>query len=185
MNVPTQKPLFNNTRSNLDLTFRLARESDLLKLEWMGEYAHFRRVLRRTFEEQQNGERFMLVADFNDFPIGQIFLLPGGIRTFNHGYLYSLRVMQPFQGLGIGTALILQAEGMLHDQKLGYAMISVGKDNPDARRLYQKLNYTVYAEDEGRWTYHDQHGRAVTVRESCWMMEKKLLPGSLAQDMIE
>lgn len=185
MNAPTQKPSFSSTQLKLDLTFRLAVETDLPKLEWMGEYAHFRRVIHQTYDEQQNGERFMLVADFNDFPIGQIFLLPGGIRSVHHGYLYSLRVMQPFQGLGIGTALITQAEAMLRDWNLHFAMISVAKDNPGARRLYQKLNYTIYAEREGRWTYHDQHGRLVSVHEPCWMMEKKLLPGSLAGDMIE
>ena len=56
----------------------------------------------------------MLVADCNDFPIGHIFIqLSSGEQHIADGrrraYLYSLRVMDMFQGRGIGTRLIDEA----------------------------------------------------------------------------
>jgi ribosomal protein S18 acetylase RimI-like enzyme len=82
--------------------------------------------------------------------------------------------MAPFQGLGIGTELLRQAEQLIKGHKLHYINIAVAKDNMPARRLYERVGYTIYAEDEGRWSYTDNQGRLVNVHEPCWMMEKLL-----------
>ena len=37
-------------------------EEDLPKLEWYGEYLHFRRVFRRAYDDQLAGRRLMLLA---------------------------------------------------------------------------------------------------------------------------
>jgi ribosomal protein S18 acetylase RimI-like enzyme len=174
-----RKDEFASLPLNLDLTYRLARKEDLPKLEWMGEYAHFRRVFEYTFHEQKSGHRLMLVADVNNFPVGQVFMLvkDSGMLYKGHSrraYLYSLRVMAPFQGLGIGTELLRQAEQLIKTHKLHYINIAVAKDNMPARRLYERVGYTIYAEDEGRWSYTDNQGRLVNVHEPCWMMEKLL-----------
>src|SRR5688500_8031852 len=104
-----------STPLDLQLRFRLATEADLPKLEWMGQYIQFRRVFRYTFEEQQRGTRLMLVADVNNYPVGQIFMILRNVDEWNEerGYFYSLRVMDPFQGLGIGTKLMKEAEALL------------------------------------------------------------------------
>lgn len=146
----------------------------------MGEYSHFRRVFEYTFREQGIGHRLMLVADFNDFPIGQVFMLvkDSGMLYKGHtrrAYLYSLRVMAPFQGLGIGTELLRQAESLVKAHNLRYINIAVAKENVAARRLYERVGYRIYAEDEGRWSYTDNQGRLVNVHEPCWMMEKFLV----------
>ncbi|NJL95561.1 MAG: GNAT family N-acetyltransferase [Anaerolineae bacterium] len=161
-----------------EIVYRLATAADLPKLEWMGEYTHFRRVFQKTFREQQLGERLMLVAEFNDFPIGQIFVLlrDKNSWTRDRGYLYSLRVMRPFQGLGIGTALIRQAEGLLHAQNIRWALIAVAKENNVAKRLYEREGYIIYAEDEGHWSYENHEGEIIHVHEPCWMLEKRLRP---------
>ena len=172
----------------LDISFRVATEDDLPLLEWYGQYAHFRNLFRMTYDGQVRGERLMILADLKDFPIGQIFLLLNQrinmwqMMTTRHGkspeqrgYLYALRVMDHLQGMGIGTRLILEAENILINNGCTWATISVAKENEGALRLYKRLGYDAYMEDEGRWSYIDHHGKTVKVHEPCWMMEKRLI----------
>ncbi|MDZ4763463.1 MAG: GNAT family N-acetyltransferase [Chloroflexota bacterium] len=163
----------------LPVTFRLATKADLPKLEWYGQYAHFRRMFRRTFVEQTRGHRWMLLADCNDYPIGQVFVqLRSGEQHLADGarraYLYALRVMDMFRGNGIGTHLLNEAETMLWAGQFRWVTIAAAKDNPGARRLYERLGYRVFAEDPGDWSYVDQRGVAQQVHEPCWIMEKRL-----------
>ena len=160
------------------LTLRLATYSDLPKLEWYGQYTHFRTLFRRTYQEQLQQRRLMLIADCNDFPIGHIFIQLSSERRFSdgrrHAYLYSLRVMDMFQGQGIGTRLIEEAETLAHDRRFGWASIAAARDNPRARKLYERLGYRVVSEDEGRWSYVDHESRVRHVNEPCWILEKKI-----------
>jgi ribosomal protein S18 acetylase RimI-like enzyme len=163
----------------LVVRLRLAREDDLPKLEWFGQYVHYRRIYLRTFAEQQVGQRLMLLADLDDFPIGQIFIhlsdsQRGLAQGRGRGYLYALRVMEPFQGKGIGTRLILAAEAILRERGYRWGVIAVAKENERARRLYERLGYTIYAEDAGRWHYTDHLGNVRYVDEPSWMLQKPL-----------
>jgi ribosomal protein S18 acetylase RimI-like enzyme len=164
---------------SLPIAIRPATADDLPLLEWYGQYKHYRRLFRRTFQAQQDGRRLMLVADCNAFPIGQIFI------QFNcdnsriadgeeRGYLFSLRVMQMFQRQGIGTRLVQQAETILSERGYHYATIAVAKSNNNARRLYHQLGYGVFAEDPGTWSYVDHKGKVRQVDEPCWVLEKSL-----------
>ena len=172
-------------RVELALKLRLATEDDLPLLEWYGQYTHFRNLFRLTYDGQLKGERLMLVADLNQFPIGHVFMyfnakvslwqsMTGHKNTQSRGYLYALRVMEHLQGLGIGTRLILESERLMREQGCTSATISVAKDNPRAKLLYERLGYVVYMEDEGEWSYVDHQGRTVYVHEPCWMLEKAL-----------
>ena len=163
----------------LDVEFRVAERSDLPKLEWYGQYTHFRRVFQRAYEDQLAGRRLMLLADVNDWPIGQIFVqldsmddVPAAVGK--RGYLYSLRVMDHLQRRGIGSALIREAESILINQDYGSVSIAAAKDNPGARRLYERLGYRVFMEDSGRWSFVDHEGRTRHVVEPCWVLEKVL-----------
>jgi len=162
----------------LDITFRLAKRTDLPKLEWYGEYSHFRTVFRRTFSEQEQRRRIMLIADCADFPIGQIFIQLNSNRslweTRSRAYFYSLRVMEMFRGKGIGSRLLEEAETMVLELGCGWTTIAAAKDNPRARRLYERMGYHVYAEDNGEWSYVDHEGQLRNVQEPCWVLEKKL-----------
>ena len=159
-----------------EVHLRLAQRRDIPRLEWFGEYSHFRNVFRRTYHEQQQGKRLMLLADYNDFPIGQVFVQ---LRSQNtriadgryRAYLYSFRVMEMFRGQGLGTRLMLAAETLL--QKRGYssATIAVAKDNHGALRLYDRLGYHKFASDPGEWHYVDHHGNTREVIEPCWLLE--------------
>jgi GNAT superfamily N-acetyltransferase len=162
----------------VDVVVRKAERSDLSALEWFGQYAHYRRLFRQTFEEQVLGDRLMLVADFNGFPIGQVFLQLHSRRPTPDQtprlYIYALRVLDPFQRLGVGTALLNAAEAYAHEKRYGWSTIAAGKDNPAARRMYEKRGYVVCAEENGDWSFTDQHGRVRYVHEPCWVLEKRL-----------
>jgi len=125
----------------------------------------------------------MLLAVFNHYPIGQVFVhLREEGFLFNaqtqRGYLYALRVMTPFQRLGLGTTLVELAEKLMQAQGLRWSSIAVAKENAGAKRLYERLGYRVYAEDEGRWSYTNQHDQLIHVHEPCWMLEKALPPST-------
>ncbi|MFN8378725.1 MAG: GNAT family N-acetyltransferase [Anaerolineae bacterium] len=165
-------------RLSVDVVIRPADLSDLESLEWFGQFAHYRRLFRDTFHEQQRGLRLMLVADFNRFPVGQIFLQLQSSRPTPDQtpriYLYALRVLDPFQRMGIGTALLQSAEAFAVRQHYGWSTIAAGKDNPVARQLYERHGYEVCGDEEGDWSYLDQHGRTRYVHEPCWVLEKSL-----------
>ena len=161
-----------------EIVFRMAERSDLPKLEWHGEYTHFRRVFQSAFEDQRAGRRLMLLADTNHYPVGQVFIQLDSFDDFDRGgrraYLYSLRVMDAFQRKGLGTALLREAERLLTERGYNAVSIAAAKDNPGARRLYERLGYKVYVEDSGRWQYVDHEGRTRQVVEPCWILEKSL-----------
>ncbi len=163
----------------LPIHLRLAEKADIPRLEWYGQYRHFRQLFRRAYREQLQGRRVMLIADCNAFPIGHIFVQlhssnPRIADGQARAYFYSFRVMEMFQGQGIGTWLILEAEHMLRERGFHWVTIAVAKDNPGALRLYERLNYRKFADDPGRWSYTDHQGRVRKVEEPCWILEKKL-----------
>ena len=144
----------------MPVVFRLATWADLPKLEWYGQYTHFRRVFQRTFQDQLLGRRLMLLADSNNFPIGHIFVLLDVNQDEAQGvYLYSLRVMEMFRGLGIGSQLMLETERIAQERGYKWASIGVAKDNLAARRLYERLGYRVFREDDGNWNYVDHEDK--------------------------
>jgi ribosomal protein S18 acetylase RimI-like enzyme len=164
---------------SVEISLRLARRSDLPKLEWYGQYSHFRAVYRRTFQEMQQGNRLMIIADCQDFPIGQVFvqlrsqerhIAQEGLRA----YLYSLRVMEMFRGLGIGSRLIHEAEAIVTSMNYTWVTIAAAKTNSKARKLYERMGYRVFADDPGEWSYTDHRNIVQYVHDPCWLLEKNL-----------
>ena len=175
----TSQAEFTQFDIHLDVSIRQLREDDLPKLEWHGQFKHYRNLFRRSYEGQAKGFRFMLVAVVNEFPIGRLFIQYGQSRSRlsngrNKGYLYSFNVMEVFRGKGIGTALIQRAEQVLYADNFKWATISVSKDNDGALRLYQRHGYQIFGDDESKWQYHDHRGRLQQVREFCWLLKKRL-----------
>ena len=164
------------------VTLRVAVQADLPKLEWYGQYAHFRQLFRRSFREQEAGRRLMLLAVVAEFPIGTLFIqFESNERRVADGwtraYLYSFRVMEVFRGKKIGTRLIQEAERIVLDRGFRWTTIAVAKDNHSARRLYERLGYRTFKEDPGQWSYLDHKGHVHHVNEPCWLLRKDLLLG--------
>ncbi len=154
-------------------------EADLPALEWDGEYRHYRTVFRHTWADAQRGERLMLLAVAGEIVVGQIFiqLLSSNLRYADNqhrAYLYALRVKAAWQGLGLGTRLLAEAEATLRARGFDTAVIAAAKDNPGARRLYERHGYRAFADDPGVWHFPDENGLPVLQAEPCWIMEKKI-----------
>jgi GNAT superfamily N-acetyltransferase len=154
--------------------------ADLATLvEALGERHWFADRLAR----QERGGGLVLVAWLEGRPAGEVFLDRGpakepevrrhlpGVPQLDH-----LEVPGPFQGRGIGTALIHAAEATA--RQLGYERIAlgVGLDNPKARRLYERLGYADWGHGTvvGTWVEHPDDGPPVTLSEVCDMLVKRL-----------
>lgn len=165
--------------SSPPVVIRSATDADLTALEWEGQYVHYRRLFKKAVAEARRGRRLLLLAEVDGQVVGQIFVQLTTKPAFSasgsaSGYLYALRVKQPHRNQGIGTQLMLEAESQL--LRLGYSrvVISVAKRNNAARRLYQRLDYRIFSEDPGEWSYVDHLGKVREVREPAFVLEKWL-----------
>jgi ribosomal protein S18 acetylase RimI-like enzyme len=85
--------------------------------------------------------------------------------------------MEMFQGQGIGSWMLREAEMLAQRRGCLYATIAAAKDNTAARRLYERQGYRILRDDPGYWQYIDHRGYLREVNEPCWILEKKLKPG--------
>jgi GNAT superfamily N-acetyltransferase len=132
---------------------------------------------------QRRGGGVLLVAWLDGRPVGDAFLecepagepelrrrLPG-VPRLDH-----LEVLGPLQRRGIGAALIRVGEDSA--RRLGHRQVAlaVGVDNPDARRLYERLGYADWGHGTvvGTWVERDHDGPPVTLSEVCDVLVKRL-----------
>jgi ribosomal protein S18 acetylase RimI-like enzyme len=153
------------------IALRPAQAEDLPKLEWFGAYAHFRELYQRTWHDHQAGRRLMLVADLNGFPVGQVWL---DVTPNDYAYLYALRVMEPLQGLGLGTRLIQSVELLARSHSYRQIQLAVEKTNTGARQLYERLGFHVFSQRVDIWSYTDHLGETHWVQEDVYGMRKLL-----------
>jgi ribosomal protein S18 acetylase RimI-like enzyme len=161
-----------NLALELDVTIRPAVDADLDQLEWFGHQRAFRPHIAEVLARRRRGETELLVAIVNDFAVGRL-----GIdftRRREKALLWSFAVIPNLQGLGIGTALIGEAESLVRARGLVVAEIDVSKDNPRAQALYERLGYAIVDERQEDWTYVDESGRAVVVHDDDWVLRKEL-----------
>lgn len=163
----------------LPITIHKASAEDLRKLEWYGQFIHYRNLFRRSYKDQTKGRRLLLVADSGDYPIARLFLQFRGQNKHmangsSRAYLYSFCVMEMFRGRGIGSRLLDAAEHLLTRRNFRIATIAVAKDNPRALQLYLRRGYSKFGEEQGKWEYKDHRGRLCQVHEPCWLLEKRL-----------
>ena len=163
-----------------DVIIRKARKEDLPALEWEGEFKHFHNLYADTFERMSRGLTIMWVAELPPNKIiGQVFLQlvcdrPELADGWQRAYLFSFRIRPEYRNLGLGTKIESVIEQYLLDKRFTRLTLNVGKDNPDATRLYKRLGFQVVAEEPGVWSYIDDKGNWQTVREPSWRMEKIL-----------
>jgi ribosomal protein S18 acetylase RimI-like enzyme len=159
---------------------RQASRSDLIDLEWEGEYAHFRRLYADTFSMVEQGKAVIWIAELDGQGlIGQCFVSLKGNRPEladgeTRAYVYGFRVRPEYRNQGVGTKLMQALESDLCRRGFQQVTLNVGKDNLDARRFYGRLGYFVVGSDPGRWSYIDDKGKRRDMHEPAWRMIKDL-----------
>ncbi|MGB9669236.1 MAG: GNAT family N-acetyltransferase, partial [Anaerolineales bacterium] len=100
---------------NEGFTIRFVEETDLIALEWEGEYYRFRNMYRDIYNQSLKGNALLWVIEINGAGvIGQIFSqLNSGNPKLADGkrraYLFSFRIKQRYQGQGWGSLLLKHA----------------------------------------------------------------------------
>jgi ribosomal protein S18 acetylase RimI-like enzyme len=162
------------------INFRHAQRSDLLSLEWEGEFSHFRRLYLEAYRSSELDQAVIWIAELNEVGlVGQLFVhLRSDRRELADGetsaYIYGFRIRPAYQSKGIGTRLLEIAEEDLFLRGYRIVNLNVGQDNHRAKQLYERLGYRVIGTDPGRWSYYDQHGKRQDVNEPAWRMQKEL-----------
>lgn len=161
-------------------TIRPVTEADLLALEWEGAYKKYRRMYANLFRNTRTGVTLMwLIESPEKEVIGQAFVMlrsgeldaADGIRR---AYLFAFRVRPAWRNRGIGTLLMNYIENDLRERGFRFVTLNVAKENPDARRLYERLGYKVTGSKPGVWSYRDDEGNLQRVVEPAWRMKKRL-----------
>jgi len=155
------------TLAPLDVVVRTLCERDVRLLEWHGG-EDLRSFYEWQWAQHRSCEREILVADFNNFPIGQVAIQwTGKITHPSFPDIQSLRVMETFRGLGIGSRLVEACEIEVLRRNFDQIGIAVGLENPAAQRLYERLGYHVSgAPYSDSWDYQNARGETVHVEET-------------------
>lgn len=163
-----------------DIVIRQLRKDDLPALEWDGEFRHFRNLYKDAYEKMLKGLTVLWVAEHPvDGIIGQVFLQlncdrPELADGWQRAYLFSFRIKPGYRNLGLGTRMIQVLEDFLRELQFSRLTLNVGKENPDAMRLYKRCGFQIVGQESGIWSYVDENGVWQTVKEPSWRMEKLL-----------
>ena len=158
----------------LPVTVRHACADDLRPLEWFGLITPYREIVEAYFAEAQNTPNVFLVALSNEFPVGQVWANMVKFGDQQIGEISALRVIPNLQKLGIGSLLVHAAEDAIRQHGFHTAQLNVSLENPNARRLYDRLGYTVVDEETVNWSFTTPDGAFVEVEEHEWVMQKSL-----------
>jgi ribosomal protein S18 acetylase RimI-like enzyme len=147
-------------------------------LEWDGEFAHFRKLYAEIYDSMCKGNALMwgIFLDGKGL-IGQLFIQLSSSRPDladgkKRAYLYGFRIRPPYRNQGLGTRFLDSVENDLLKRGYSIVTLNVGRDNPQARRLYERRGYHIVGDEPGRWSFHDQFGELRQVHEPAWRMEK-------------
>jgi ribosomal protein S18 acetylase RimI-like enzyme len=159
----------------IEVIIRACRSEDLPALEWFGLFTEHREIIRSTFESQERGEAVMLVADVNGFPVGQVWINLALKRAELTGALWAVRVFPWLRNQGIGAHLIAAAEQVLRERGFTGVELGVEKENPNARRFYERLGYHVTETARGAFTYTTPEGATMCMAIDEWILRKELM----------
>jgi ribosomal protein S18 acetylase RimI-like enzyme len=168
--------VFHRYSLHLDVVVRTAHAEDLKRLEWFGMFTPHRSLIREAYERQEEGEVVMLVAEVNGFPAGQAWVDLVRREMISAGYIWAMRVIPILQRKGVGTRLLQAAEEAMRARGLTRSEIGVEKDNPGARRLYERAGYRVVHEEYDEYEFLTPQGVLRRVPVDQWILRKSLRP---------
>jgi GNAT superfamily N-acetyltransferase len=102
-------------------------------------------------KRHQDGHGVLLIAWCVDVPVGDVYLWRAAKaeeelnRWFPDAPLLThLEVRRDLRNRGIGSQLLRYAEEELARDGCGQVVLGVGRENKDARRLYERTGYQLY-----------------------------------------
>lgn len=145
---------------------------DLNNADWLGSRTHLKYV-QKALDRVPSGEvEYLAVRGPNGEPIAK-----GGIdyaKRDGGAELWQLATHPSLQGLGLGTKLIAAAEDRMRARGLQYSYLGVEGSNPEARRLYERLGYTMVGRETDSWEQEDEQGSVYTHETEVAVMRKEL-----------
>ncbi len=161
---------------SLSLKIRPCVEEDIPALEWFGMFTAQRELLEAAWARCRAGDNPMLVADLGGFPAAQVWIDLARRAPQPIAVLWALRVLPCLQGLGIGARLLAAAEAEILRCGRRIAEIGVEKQNPSARRLYERLGYQPAGEEIESFKYTTPWGEERREVVDQWILRKHLGP---------
>jgi GNAT superfamily N-acetyltransferase len=138
------------------------------------------------YDVQKKGEGLYLIAWHNNIPIGHFLLRWSGptdeyisknIDITHNAFLEAGLTIDEYRRKGVATAIIQEAERLAKEKGCISIGIEVGStDNPEAKRLYEKLGYVDSGQGEFlvSWECIDKEGNKGTDSEVVIYMQKIL-----------
>ncbi|MFN8443509.1 MAG: GNAT family N-acetyltransferase [Caldilineaceae bacterium] len=147
--------------------------------DWGARHKHEER-----WQQQEQGKAVYLIARQQGHPVAHAYLKWQGAgdphvverRTIPCPDIEDLFVLGDWRSQGVGTALIHAAEEQVLAQGFQHIGLSVGIENPAARRLYERLGYqdAGFGEYTEHGTYLDAQGQSRVWEERCVYLMKEL-----------
>jgi len=156
----------------LDIEIRRAVQDDLPQLAIWNRATN--RVVRPAFQRQASGDVAVLLALLKTFPCGHLLCDLSTRAQEQIATIWHVAVWDPLQGVGIGTRLILAAEEEIVERGLRWSQLGVEKVNTGARRLYERLGYVTFGDEDLVWPEPMADGGLAPVAHPCWLMRKDL-----------
>jgi ribosomal protein S18 acetylase RimI-like enzyme len=134
----------------LPVEIRPLRSGDLDHLQWDSEHAIEADYIRRTVEERGDDVLFLL-ALVNGQPVGRLGIDYGRKAAQGIVHLWAFAVLPALQRLGIGTALMREAEALIAASPRAATLIEIGVEewNHEAAKLYRRLGYRDAGDERG------------------------------------
>ncbi len=128
-------------------------------------------IMGPLLDAKSAGTGTTIVAFTDAQPVGLVELVWGEPACL----VRNLHVLERFRGQGYGSELIRAAERAAAPAPT--VRLAVGVDNPQARRLYERLGYRPTGEQQTvTYSYIDAMGVARTATETSDFLEKALRP---------
>jgi ribosomal protein S18 acetylase RimI-like enzyme len=158
--------------TNSDLVISDLQESDLSEISWSGTRSHVQHVAEELKRVLFGDAEYIAVrnSEGRALAIGLI----DHVRYEEASEIGQLSTDPAFQGQGIGTILIEAAELRMHARGHKWSILGVEVENVRARKLYERLGYSFYAEETDSWTAEDIHGNEYLHTADTLLLRKQI-----------
>ena len=129
----------------LPVVIRPCVAADLPALEDFARFVTHDVPVHELYDQHCSGQALILVAEVNGEPGGQLWIDLERRRTELAGEIWAVYVLPCLRGQGVGARMVRAAEEALRARGFQWALLGVEGDNPGARRLYERLGYTLAA----------------------------------------